>query len=280
MTVEGAPTVGSEHKNTTARVASFVGGTGTAPSCALVGSSSSLLQAAHGREIDAHDLVVRYNFAPSGGRFAAHVGARSDVRLMSKSWVWPDARHDGSLIAHAYALPMFGKEDREMNGAFNLVSIASDLIFAFGLVPPGRVPLVSAGMYGLLLALCTCGRVSMFGYDLDGKNPGQYFDDEREGIVPAVLRLVGEEPQRIKLAPNSVHLGKREMYARIRERSGSATGQPYLQMTRGNREGSLTAFITSGYREGTAHALSWERSTLRALVRAGCVRDAGLQNYS
>lgn len=51
-------------------------------SCALVGSGGSLLFARHGAEIDAHDVVMRFNDAPTRG-FEAMVGRRTTHRLIS-----------------------------------------------------------------------------------------------------------------------------------------------------------------------------------------------------
>ena len=50
--------------------------------CAVVGSSGSLLDGALGREIDGHDIVLRFNNAPTVG-YDAFVGSRSDVRILN-----------------------------------------------------------------------------------------------------------------------------------------------------------------------------------------------------
>ena len=52
------------------------------PSCAVVGSSGTLLHRSLGREIDAHAAVFRVNSAPTK-RHAAHAGARTTVRVMA-----------------------------------------------------------------------------------------------------------------------------------------------------------------------------------------------------
>jgi len=48
-------------------------------SCAVVGSSSSLLKSADGALIDSADTVVRINSAPNLQRYAAYTGNRTDV---------------------------------------------------------------------------------------------------------------------------------------------------------------------------------------------------------
>ena len=50
--------------------------------CAVVGSSSMLLQQQRGARIDGHDIIVRLNGANVNG-FEAHVGSRTDVRVLS-----------------------------------------------------------------------------------------------------------------------------------------------------------------------------------------------------
>ena len=62
-------------------------------SCAVVGSSGTLLHHRLGREIDAHDAVIRVNGAPLGARFAPVVGTRTTWRLFSS----PHAASDYSF---------------------------------------------------------------------------------------------------------------------------------------------------------------------------------------
>ena len=51
--------------------------------CAVVGSSGSLLHDTLGREIDAHDVILRFNNAPSGAGYEAFVGSRTDMRILN-----------------------------------------------------------------------------------------------------------------------------------------------------------------------------------------------------
>ena len=57
-------------------------GTRTFGTCAVVGSSGSLLHDRFGSQIDAHEVVLRFNNAPVSG-FEGIVGARTSVRLIN-----------------------------------------------------------------------------------------------------------------------------------------------------------------------------------------------------
>jgi hypothetical protein len=54
-------------------------------SCALVGNARSLLGAANGDEIDAHDAVMRINQATTLG-FEPFVGNKTTWRLVNRKW--------------------------------------------------------------------------------------------------------------------------------------------------------------------------------------------------
>ena len=56
-------------------------------SFAVVGSSGSLLEAEFGREIDAQDVVIRFNNAPSEA-YESFVGSRTDVRILNSHAIW------------------------------------------------------------------------------------------------------------------------------------------------------------------------------------------------
>ena len=61
-------------------------------SCAVVGSSGTLLNAEFGREIDAHDAVIRVNGAPVVPNYAMHAGMRTTWRVFSSPHAASDFR--------------------------------------------------------------------------------------------------------------------------------------------------------------------------------------------
>eukprot|EP00854_Cymbomonas_tetramitiformis_P000651 gene651-1083_t len=54
-------------------------------SCAVVGNSGILKMTQYGAEIDAHDVVVRLNQAPTRG-YEKHVGQKTNIRLLNALW--------------------------------------------------------------------------------------------------------------------------------------------------------------------------------------------------
>ena len=54
--------------------------------CAVVGNGGSLLTTRHGKDIDAHDAVLRMNNAPVGGRFTDFVGSKTTFNMINFHW--------------------------------------------------------------------------------------------------------------------------------------------------------------------------------------------------
>ena len=54
--------------------------------CAVVGNGGALLTTRHGKDIDAHDAVLRMNNAPVGGRFTDFVGSKTTFNMINFHW--------------------------------------------------------------------------------------------------------------------------------------------------------------------------------------------------
>ncbi|KAJ1624264.1 glycosyltransferase family 29-domain-containing protein [Pavlovales sp. CCMP2436] len=54
-----------------------------ARTCAVVGSSGTLLRSGYGPFIDAHELVIRFNGAPAGGIWARDAGAKTSLSVLA-----------------------------------------------------------------------------------------------------------------------------------------------------------------------------------------------------
>ena len=55
-------------------------------SCAVVGNSGMLAYGQNGKEIDSHDVVIRFNGAPTKG-LENRVGTRTSFRLVNSKWL-------------------------------------------------------------------------------------------------------------------------------------------------------------------------------------------------
>ena len=67
--------------------------------CAVVGSSGVMISSGLGKQIDAHDAVVRLNQAPCHqSRYQPDVGARTTLRILNKRWTAIYGRHHPELM--------------------------------------------------------------------------------------------------------------------------------------------------------------------------------------
>lgn len=148
--------------------------------CAVVGSSGALTRGGHGRAIDAHRVVMRFNLAPAGGEWSADVGSRTTVRILTDKVVAPYMKSAGkakvptsrfgraaepasTLLLYCMAQGWVGKcmhENRvsHVNPVF-LKHLRAELDAFHG---RGRLP--SAGLAGMAMALAHCSTVTLYGF--------------------------------------------------------------------------------------------------------------------
>ncbi|XRB11240.1 glycosyltransferase family 29 protein [Pseudoscourfieldia marina] len=82
-------------------------------SCAIVGAAGHLVHGSetgaggvkYGKRIDAHDVVIRFNAAPTRG-FEAFVGKKTTVRVVSSKWAAEYAKGDSFAHARITSLPI------------------------------------------------------------------------------------------------------------------------------------------------------------------------------
>ncbi|GAB4819905.1 hypothetical protein N2152v2_006951 [Parachlorella kessleri] len=133
-------------------------------SCAVVGSSGSLLLHRAGPQIDGHEAVFRFNAAPTAG-YEPHAGSRTTHRVTNlASWGFREGPGEAVLV-HA-SLPQ-AVEGLAWNGRQpqpqRLFSLDPDfeayMTRSFSFAP-------SQGLFGVVLALQTCRRVTLYGFGL------------------------------------------------------------------------------------------------------------------
>jgi hypothetical protein len=149
--------------------------------CAIVGNSGSLLGSHLGPTIDAHDIVIRMNAAPSGGVWADDVGSKADLRILA-GWtaqmrvVHPnDTRSSASSGTLLYCLSSWvgdcfhrGTSAPDPQQARRwllnpaLVHLVRDLMMNRTTLKRHSVP--STGLLGAAIAKDMCASVSLFGF--------------------------------------------------------------------------------------------------------------------
>eukprot|EP00873_Tetraselmis_striata_P009135 jgi/Tetstr1/429399/TSEL_019311.t2 len=149
--------------------------------CAVVGSSSSLSGKRMGRDIDVATAVIRFNDAPTGGRYAMDAGSRTTLRVQNFIYCGYHEQKSELLLYYFAQQPGApGGGCKSVNhppgargrmdtgkGVFVPVELLRQAVRFFRDVDPqGREP--SVGFFGVLLALQLCGEVTLYGFDQGG----------------------------------------------------------------------------------------------------------------
>ena len=146
-----------------------------AHSCALVGSSGGLLRERYGAEIDAHDLVLRFNDAPTRG-FEAVVGRKASLRMLNSQAmadVLSRCATPGSCVPNPGCCPSM---PLLLNSGYPRIAACTQSVCGHGLYAPyqavasldhGFVAAANTSMSGVLgiaLLLSACaGAVDVYG---------------------------------------------------------------------------------------------------------------------
>ena len=140
--------------------------------CAIVGSSGNMLNYENGREIDKHDLVFRFNSAPTKG-FEKHVGRKTTHRLTnSRNFAYREyrteivlvhTRTDGSV---KYLVSRKRKRPAErLYGLHPNWYKYSDRTFKI---------LATSGLTGILIGLHRCHRIDIYGFHVAAQHGALY----------------------------------------------------------------------------------------------------------
>ena len=149
------------------------------PTCAVVGSSSCLLDTEYGDEIDDSDFVLRFGFARTQG-FEKHVGGKTDARIMGKSWIFQEFNE---LVLRRYHTAKYAVQDSR--NPSNPEFYAFDFDFcnqycnmayrSFNQENPehGRY-ITTSGFLGVMLALQIAEKVTIYGFSVPRKDEAPY----------------------------------------------------------------------------------------------------------
>jgi len=147
--------------------------------CAIVGSSGSLLNFQLGRAIDRHDMVLRFNGAPTKG-FEKHVGSRTTFRLVTTPFL--TYNEIGETVLHAPRSEKVVQAYRSRS-RFAALNKKAPLY----LLDPGFLAWQASSVLewqptvawtGIMLAMQICRRVDLYGLmvaEPEG-SPYHYFD--------------------------------------------------------------------------------------------------------
>ncbi|KAK9808629.1 hypothetical protein WJX72_000855 [[Myrmecia] bisecta] len=145
--------------------------------CAVVGSSGYMLSFDHGKEIDAHDMVMRFNSAPTKG-FEKHVGSKTTHRITNtQNWGYHETDSEAILVhARSASVTQGLFWNAEQAKPWNIYAFDPDWVeymsaaFSF---------LADSGFYGLILALHRCTKVDLYGFQMSEAQgvPPHYYDE-------------------------------------------------------------------------------------------------------
>ena len=151
--------------------------------CAIVGSSGIVLSYEHGEEIDAHDMVMRFNSAPAKG-FEKHVGSKTTHRITNtQNWGFHESSSE-LLLIHFRAVSalkgLFWNADQiKTNGKHRIPNplVAFDPEFV-EYIAHSLSFMATSGLYGILIAIQTCASVSLYGFQVSTNHgvPYHYYD--------------------------------------------------------------------------------------------------------
>eukprot|EP00241_Pyramimonas_parkeae_P015510 CAMPEP_0114283928 /NCGR_PEP_ID=MMETSP0059-20121206/4374_1 /TAXON_ID=36894 /ORGANISM="Pyramimonas parkeae, Strain CCMP726" /LENGTH=573 /DNA_ID=CAMNT_0001404711 /DNA_START=46 /DNA_END=1767 /DNA_ORIENTATION=- len=175
--------------------------------CAVVGSSGSLMNASFGRAIDSHETVLRINQAPTNNKFHKHVGSKTTFRLINTRWAnkYGDQKFlEEGLLSVTRAKPraydnmaryltMARSDVRMLYLSSRVVSSARRVMVGYRvqLDEVGRGPYhggstPSSGYLAAFLMMQLCDKLTLYGFGLDDDSGNHqeyhYFQLFTEGV--------------------------------------------------------------------------------------------------
>eukprot|EP00899_Mesostigma_viride_P016272 jgi/Mesvir1/24646/Mv21952-RA.1 len=175
--------------------------------CAVVGNSGILLTGSKGPEIDAHDLIIRFNGAPTKG-LEGQVGSRTDIRIVNSNWldfresaremVLTHMRGPGALESYIFRMTQKAhKSDKFYLLSPEFVTYLGGMAFNMSKAIERDHPEVegfqggdytpTGGWTGIMLAMHICGKVDLYGFHV-GEKHGMPYHYHNRCIQPFAAR--------------------------------------------------------------------------------------------
>lgn len=163
-------------------------------SCAVIFSSSKMLERKHGKEIDSYDCVLRFNYAPVRG-FEKYVGSKTTHRILGgfhgKNYNFKESCE--SILRPLKRLPgKIGMKYIHNDYKESLKLENYDFFRDYYIIPPEMcVPFSNPtnGFVGLNYCLNFFNKVGLFGFEDNLSENYHYFDDlENSKYVSEIMR--------------------------------------------------------------------------------------------
>mmetsp|Transcript_429 Transcript_429/g.978 ORF Transcript_429/g.978 Transcript_429/m.978 type:complete len:575 (+) Transcript_429:254-1978(+) len=140
--------------------------------CAVVGSSGILHHFDLGSEIDNHDMVLRFNSAPTKG-FERLVGSKTTHRITNtQNWVFreSDSEH---IMVHMRSASSVTAVIRTHIGDKKVKLAPFDTDFVHYMA--NSLPfMATSGLYGIIIALHHCAEVDLYGFQVSNQHGMKY----------------------------------------------------------------------------------------------------------
>ena len=152
-------------------------------SCAVVGNGGGSLLKTMGKEIDAHEAVIRFNGGPTVG-FEKHVGSRTTFRVdNSEHFMFHEKHTNETVLQHITSSKNF-KQLFKISDRAALKDVLQNLhvidpFFQYYVMNLHNDGAPSNGFYGIALAHLLCFRITLYGYQKNWKHqniPYHYYD--------------------------------------------------------------------------------------------------------
>eukprot|EP00899_Mesostigma_viride_P016322 jgi/Mesvir1/24691/Mv21979-RA.3 len=131
--------------------------------CAIVGSSGSLMRYKNGALIDSHEMVLRFNAAPTKG-YEEFVGHKTTIRLSNSEHLGWSEEGDGMVVHHLrskgflYKMLLYNKVFPQKRPVLVDPQFTQYVASSLDFIP-------SSGYFAVLMALNMCGStVQLFGF--------------------------------------------------------------------------------------------------------------------